>query len=196
MKKLMFIILLSIFYSSFLSAQISLGVKGGINFSRINNLNFGSQNDKKRGIYMGLSSNTSLSEKFDIQSDLMYSQKGINLDIGNINIDYISLPILLSYKWNKKFSIQLGPELNYKILVTSTIHPYLNKDDLYNKFDFATDLGIAYHLTDKVGIEIRYSYGLNDLITIDFTDEDGNLIETKHFGNNQVVQLGVKYRFY
>ena len=59
-------------------------------------------------------------------------------------------------------------------------------DDRYTK---------TYKIKHGLGVELRYSYGFEDLVDVTYTDLLGNEISKDRIGSNRVFQLGVFYKF-
>ena len=107
MKKIILTTLTCIFFLLYANAQISFGIKGGLNLS---NVKFpGSPNNKTRlGFNAGLLTQVSIFKKFIVQPELLYSVKGHKFPATNFNgggtlsLNYISVPVLVGFRPIKK----------------------------------------------------------------------------------------------
>ena len=102
MKKIKLMLVLALFAMvTAVSAQVSLGVKGGINMSNL----YGDELDDenvKIGFNVGLLADIDFSFNSAIQTGLFFTIKGYKYDSGNLdyteNLMYIQLPVHYAYK--------------------------------------------------------------------------------------------------
>jgi hypothetical protein len=102
MKKIKLMLVLALFAMvTAVSAQVSLGVKGGINMSNL----YGDELDDenvKIGFNVGLLADIDFSFNSAIQTGLFFTTKGYKYDSGNLdyteNLMYIQLPVHYAYK--------------------------------------------------------------------------------------------------
>lgn len=181
--------------------QINFGIKAGLNFSNVKNI--GSTDNKTRlGINGGLLTEIEISKKFIARPELLYSIKGFKFPAttfnsnGTLSLNYVSIPLLGGYRLDDKFTILLGPEFNFLTNANSKFdgsNHDVSKN--YRKLDIAFDLGVTYNIKNSLGIELRYSYGLEDLADVFITDQSGAEIGKDRRGSNKIFQLGLFYRF-
>jgi opacity protein-like surface antigen len=180
--------------------QINFGIKAGVNLS--NTKNIGSPDSKtKLGFNGGILAEIELSKKLIIQPEILYSGKGHKFPKttfnggGTLNLNYVSIPLLGGFRPNDKLSILLGPEFNFLTKANSKFdgsNHDVSKN--YRKFDLAIDLGVAYNIKKGLGVELRYSYGFEDLADVILTDQFGNDMGTDRIGSNRVFQFGLFYK--
>src|SRR5690554_6878275 len=131
MKKLILITGLFIFSTTLLHAQadskaIQLGVKGGVNSTKITGDDI--DDVKSRTSFnVGLLAEIPITERFSLQPEVMYSGQGFDvkeIDQDNIfdtnenveyQLDYIQVPILLKAYLVKGLSVEVGPQFGFKI---------------------------------------------------------------------------------
>lgn len=203
MKKILLIALLFTLAHNNSFAQIKYGIKAGLNY--VNNVQSESEesNNKYKISYLfGGYGIFEISEKFGIQSEILYSNKGYHFDAtnlseeGNLNLNYINLPVLVGYAISNNFRINLGPEFGYLLSAKSKFDS--NTVDVGDIWDNNIDLGIATGIrmspTSKFMIEMRYAHGLISVIDeVNLTDEFGNATgETIKF-LNRTFQFSVGY---
>ena len=182
-------------------SQVIIGLKTGANLSNakfINNLFEDVEPNPKLSINAGILANIGINERLLVRPELLYSVKGFQIpayhsrSAGRVNLHYINIPLLIGYKPIEKVTILLGPEVG---LLTSAILRYPeireNTSEDYNKIDIGVDLGAAYHLSPKFGLELRYNYGFTPLDK-DYSIPDRNGKPYKD-GRNRVLQLGAFY---
>ena len=201
MKKIFITIFVATFSLIQSFGQTSFGVKAGLNFSNVKNV--GSTDNKTRlGLNCGLLTEIGISKKFIIRPELLYSIKGNKSPAtafngsGTLSLNYFSIPLLGGFRPNDKFLILLGPEFNFLINANSKFDGS-NHDVSKNfrKFDLAIDLGMTYKIKHGLGVELRYSYGFEDLEDVIVTDQLGTEIGKERVGSNRVFQLGLFYKF-
>lgn len=165
------------------------GFRAGLNnsFIRIKNNNRGYPSDDKIGFHLGLIYNQRLSDVFSIQPELSYTQTGYtylrNSALGevtsNVRLDYLQIPVLLKAgTGNNVYRVffNVGPYINIALrgVERETISNNTTKSVLsistergLNPFDIgiAAGAGAAYKLMNgQIFAEIRYNYGLTDII--------------------------------
>ncbi|NJN27940.1 MAG: PorT family protein [Cyclobacteriaceae bacterium] len=172
-------------------AQVTVGLHGGANFSRMdftNNPEYKFTEIKAQSGFLGGVVVQFIPEKHaGLQAEFNYSQKGwIEMDTTmgkelqyKNKLDYVELPILTHINigaGNFRGLLNLGPYLGYALnsstkltnLQTGTSqttkHDFDNDKD--NRIDFGLLLGFGFEYRlalGKLAIEARYSIGLGDL---------------------------------
>jgi len=204
--------------SGYSQDNISLGIKAGVNFASAtgdasdSNSQIG-YDEGRTGFHVGVISELSISNKFSLQTELLYSQVGANYSYDNrpadgakvdsdLNLDYITLPILAKYYVYKGLSLLAGPQLGYivnseienEILTSGFLVPETLrnetidiKDDI-NNFDFGFAIGSSYELNNGLFIQARYVLGLSE---IPKNEEQTISTDLK----NEVFQVSLGYKF-
>jgi len=185
--------------------QVDIGVKFGLNFANVNNMNSYSGSNRL-GFNTGLITRIKISKQFKLQPELLYSAKGFRYTpysyggsgggTGSIRLNYLSLPILGSFSVGQGFSLLFGPEIDMLLHANSV----LNKTDFnvskqFNHFGVGFDLGVSYRVIGGLGVEARYNYGLSNVTNIPIYDSGGSVKGRDRSGNNRVFQLGVYFKF-
>jgi len=166
-------------------SQINFGIKGGINYCKIdidnssdseNNLNI----KFRTGYHFGLFTDTPINNRISVNTELLFSDKGVAYDKAgfipesNVHLYYINLPVLLGYNLTKTIKVQAGLEAGY--LLKSILSFYNNSQD-YSYFfdkDFSLDYiaGIEYSFSN-FGFGIRYEHSLINVVDLETRGEDG-----------------------
>ncbi|HSB93167.1 MAG TPA: porin family protein, partial [Flavitalea sp.] len=115
MKKFLLIIVCA---STFVvaKAQVSYGVKGGLNLS---NMIGGDADDAKAkiGFHAGVFAGLPVADKLSIQPELVYSVQGAKYeddgDDINYNSGYLNIPVLAKYSGASGFYGETGPQLGF-----------------------------------------------------------------------------------
>jgi hypothetical protein len=158
----------------FANAQgVKFGVKGGLNNT---NWTKDADTDAKTSFYIGGLVDLSVSEKFHIQPELLYSNEGADDDLG---VSYLRVPVMAKYYVAEGFSLQAGPEVAFKIGTEED-----EVDEFTKSIDFGLGFGAGYELTNGLFFDARYNLGLSNI-----SDFDG-----VEFGNSG-LQVGLGYRF-
>ncbi|MGN6195378.1 MAG: porin family protein [Ginsengibacter sp.] len=198
MKKTFLFLLVTIIVSS-ISAQIKIGYKAGMNFSNIKRT-VDNDNNVLRSFNTGIFSNFYLSPQCFFDVELLYSVKGYNgimIPTGTTanRLNYLSLPVLLGWRADKRIEFLLGSEFNY---LTKGVQK--NKTgkriitNFYQKYDVGIDAGVRYSLSKKIKLEARYNYGLSKVQRQFFIyDNSGHGYSTSGF--NRIFQLDAGFIF-
>lgn len=195
MRKLFFLFILLVF-AKISFTQINISIRSGANIATTKNLIAFPKN--RLGWYAGVGAQIPVQERLFLQPELIYSSKGDKSDNQGstttvaLRLNYINLPLLIGYRFDRKTSIVFGPELGYLVAARS-IHGRNNNIDAINryppKFDVGASLGLQFRPINRTGIEIRYIYGANTLYSIDAVG--ARYSENK--GANRVFQMGFTY---
>jgi len=154
--------------------QASFGIKGGLNFNDIviKNAPFLPIRTytPSLGFHFGVISKLELTKKIAFRPELLFVQRGANtskneageeVDV-RINLNYLELPLLLSFTPARVISLDVGPNLALKISANGkTSHDKTNMNDAFNKLlDVGMSAGMTFHLSDNLSVISRYYYGL------------------------------------
>jgi hypothetical protein len=173
MRKIVFLIVFLMPVISF--AQLQLGLKGGLNFANVTNassINSSSRSGYLFGLFISPKSKGIVSSRHEI----IYSKQGYNFEsnsnTGNVDLDYILLPQLISINITKYFSLQVGAQMAFLINAKadsssssggSGSNPYGKIMDYYNRFDYGFAGGIEIHPVLGLMIGARYNISFGNL---------------------------------
>lgn len=153
--------------------NIKIGGIAGINASQVGG--DGLRGFKKAGLVLGGFADLDVSEKINLQFEIIYSQKGSRknpkTDEGDtefflLQMDYIEVPIMIRYR-NKKFTYDAG--LYVGQLIKSHLEDEIGPFSIPPRFnqlkdqDFGFLIGLNYNLTDNLIMNWRFS---NSLINV------------------------------
>ncbi len=191
MKKI-FLSTLAIFsFVIFTNAQsLHLGIKGGVNFSKVSGESFNDGFDA--GFQVGGYASLNFNKYWGIQPEILFSQTNTKYDTStseiatpssfkNVHLNYLSVPILLKINASKIFSINVGPQ--YSILTNSHQTVLQNAGDAIKHGDFAMVAGAQLNF-GGINFYGRYNIGLSNLH--DVANEDT--------WKSQQIQLGIGLR--
>ncbi len=178
-KKTLMFLAMALFIGTVSFAQgFHVGVKAGANIFKVDGKSF--KEEFKFGYNLGAFAEIGLSKQWAIQPELMWNQtnyrsgnrfsdiypEGTNDVKGKLN--YLSIPILVSYSPVKLISLQAGPQ--FGILLNQDKNLFQNGMEAFKKGDFSMLGGVQVNLGAlKVGG--RYVVGLTNINDIDNKDK-------------------------
>lgn len=142
-------LLLLLFFICFLFSEgqsnNDFGLKGGLNLSffKVDESNFGFNQDTEVGYYGGLFLDFKIDEAFSIQPEILY--------IGLNDFQFLNAPIYAKYEMAKHLDIMVGPSINYFF------------DFFTNKIKIRADLSTAYNITSNFDVHIKYTIGFQEI---------------------------------
>ena len=191
MRKIIFLLL--VVYAGTLKGQeLKFGVKAGLNLSSLRYdpeppINF----KLKPGFHIGGIFQYKLSEKFALESQLLYSQQGVKTQLENVMLygsnpgdpfigppngitveattmlNYINLPILAKYYFKEGLFVNLGPQLGY--LINAKAEEKNVKFDMkeyYTDIDLGLNGGLGYEFPNGIIVNANYYLGLYDIYDV------------------------------
>ena len=163
-------------------AQISGGVLGGLNFSKVrveDNQGTSLETKSRTGYQAGIMAETGLAGGLSLGANILYLEKAAEVRTAeNITFDvrtaYIEIPLFLKYTFGEKLHphVLLGPTVGfllhsevdveqYGLNFTGDFAPALEKMD----FGFMMGAGVELPLGNgRLHIQGRYRYGTADII--------------------------------
>jgi outer membrane immunogenic protein len=180
--------------------QTTIGIRAGLNVANTNNLYAFTKN--RAGLYGGVTAQIPVHKRLSFQPEFIYSAKGDRVDrtydIGGYKsnrFNYLNMPVLLNYRFDKKTAFLIGPEFGYLLSVKAVLiggTPIDFTKQYLPKFDLAASIGVEYRIINNFSIETRYNYGFNRIYYID----GAGIRHTDTKGANRVFQIGIKYLFF
>ncbi|MCB2220148.1 MAG: PorT family protein [Bacteroidetes bacterium] len=187
MKKLFFIFLM-IFAVSQSRAQMTGGLKGGMNINDLIITNkhgrFTEEEFKTRlSFHAGSYVQNTFSDHFGWRIEMLFSNKGVQIDhdgvTTEVSLNYLNWPVLLVYTTSHHLDLEAGLELGYMI----------SGEEQYQSFDMGMDIGARYHFSDKLNIGLRYNLGF----PFDFQLDDPELSANPPAYQNSVLQFSLGF---
>ncbi|MFZ1528467.1 MAG: porin family protein [Ferruginibacter sp.] len=190
MKKLSAIALvLALTSSAALAQDFKLGVKAGTDIQKLSGKSF--TQEFSYGYHFGAFSEIGITKKWGIQPEVMFSS--VNVDsssdfssiykFGNMTrakLQYLKIPLLLTYKPNPFMVLQVGPQ--FGILKSSDKNLLQNGQQAFKEGDFSMVGGLQLNVS-KFRLYGRYGIGLTNL----------NDVDNKDKWKSQTVQIGVGF---
>ncbi|MEJ2113203.1 MAG: porin family protein [Flavobacteriaceae bacterium] len=189
---------------------IKFGIKAGVNFASIT----GDETDDLSGLtgfHFGAVLDISISEKFSVQPELLYSTQGAEYKDsdaydGKFKLNYINIPVMAKYYVAEGFSIQAGPQIGFNTSAKDEykytgVDPGFSDDsgtddikDFVKGTDFGINFGLGYEMQTGLNFSARYCLGLSDINDLpDNIDPGFSVGDIKN--QNGVFQISVGYMF-
>jgi hypothetical protein len=143
-----------------LSAQgIGLGIKGGANFSNpdVKDVSIKSATDFHIGAYLNLN----LSSKFGITPEVLYNAYGSKWNDAKVDLDYISIPVMLRIKPINLLSLEAGPQFGF--LTKAHVEDLGDVKDQLKNNDFGLAFGAGLHFPLGLNVGARYVLGFTNI---------------------------------
>lgn len=176
------------------SMSPSFGVKGGVNFAKLNG-DAVEDVDSRTSFHVGALAEFPLAEMFSVQVEALYSGQGAEYTIPIINqkveyqLDYINVPILAKVYLFKGFSLEAGPQFGFLVNEELDSAPNDNEGDLNTSeakdFEFGFAGGLTFQTEMGLFATARYNQGVTEV----FKDSDDNK------ATNSVFQVGIGFKF-
>lgn len=171
-----------------LSAQFSIGAKGGLNVSNLSNLTVDNATSQALvGFHVGGYVALNLGRNFAIQPELVYSTQGAKLEnsTDDLKLNYFNIPVMVRFYTNGGFFLEGGPQIGFNVSDVNID----NAQEEINNSDFSLCGGLGYMGKKQgFGIGARYNAGISKL-----GDVNSGNISNPDFKNG-VFQLSLYMR--
>lgn len=176
MRKIILIVIIAALNSFvFGQTKIDIGIKGGLNFSKLDVSNVSSSS--KTGYHAGGYALFRI-KKIGIQPEVIFSEQGSVVDLENWNSKYLNIPLIFKYYLLAGLNLQAGPQFGF-----------LNKaeldgqdvKDLLKSSDISLGLGLGWDTPFRLSFDARYNLGLSEI----------NDVPGSETIKNQVFQISV-----
>lgn len=169
-----------------------IGLKAGPQISTIDGKNV-EDTDYVWGYNVGGMLEAPLSRNFYLQPEFLFVLKGTE-DTNTpdpLTTLYLEVPIFLKLQIKEAFNIHLGP---YAGLLLNSKKGHDDWEDLLNNFDYGLGAGIGYRIADRITLDLRYMYGLNEVYEDDLPESVNIPAEIRDDeGGYRVLQFSVGY---
>lgn len=154
MKRIILTTVIAFFALTTTHAQgVDFGIKLGANFSTLSDA-AGAKN--KTGFHGGVFLGLKFNEKLALQPELLYSQQGAKLDIGDVDLNYVNIPVVVKYYLVKGLNLQVGPQFGFVVDDNFVIGEPEN-------FDLSGVAGLGLDIPLGIRIDARYNFGLTEI---------------------------------
>jgi hypothetical protein len=170
------------------------GPKVDINYSAIKGN--GIRNKYSPGFQIGGFAEYNINKHLAIQPELLYTWSpykksgdfltyynnyGRSAAGNNINLAYISVPVLLRYNFNKIFSVLAGPQYSYLLYDDEDL--LKDEKQAFKNYELSANLGVQVNL-QNVGFYARFNKGLSNI----------NDVDERYTWKSNHVQVGMAVR--
>ena len=170
------------------------GPKVDLNLSSLNGE--GMKNKLSGGFQVGAFGELNFGSHWALQPELLYSwnpykkgddfltyyvNSGRSAAGDNINLAYISVPVLARYNFNKVLSVMAGPQFGYRVYEDEDLIKEGKK--AFDATEISADAGIQVSL-GNTGFYARYVQGLNDI----------NNVDERYTWKSYHIQIGIAVR--
>jgi len=213
MKKSM-LVLYALLVSAGVTAQtgkVKIGVKAGLNISRLTSDENELESSDKTGFTAGLMAEIPLAKNFAIQPEVLYSQQGMkfsysDIDVQNshynstIRLNYLNIPVMLKYYVVKGLSVQAGPQIGILLKADNKYQDnflgYENQEtfnlsNYANGIDTSVNFGLGYQFQDRFYADLRYNISYSDI----FKEASADTYVINSDMKNRVFQITLGYFF-
>ena len=181
------------------------GVLLGLSTSQVGGDDLGGFN--KAGLLVGVFANKAISPLLSFQMEMTFIQKGsnnpkmndyehANVEVPDISISYIEVPLLLQYHQSNKLKIESGIQTAYLIdgyyndlngKMPNPTNPFIN-------YDIGLLLGIDYKYSENISLNTRISNSILPIGSEDYNHP--NTYNSSRKGKyNSVLSFALHYNF-
>jgi hypothetical protein len=161
--------------SQLFAQSFQLGFKGGGNLSDFVSAsgNGGSSYSALAGWNGGVFVNFWLGNHFAISPEVLYSTGGARINStsdngngnvsvdNNVNLRYVSFPLMAKLRFTGGFYVEAGPEVNVNVSTANWENQSVKQ--LTNNAELAAGAGIGYQSPIGLGVSLRYNAGLTNV---------------------------------
>jgi hypothetical protein len=195
MRKLILVLL--ILSPAWLFAQLTVGVKAGLNLANVTSSSFNT--DMYTGYFIGGYIAPKQKAVVGYRSELILSRQGYdyktNTNTGNVDLDYLLLPQLMVLKFSKKFQVHLGGQIAFLLnakVDSSGANGNGSLFDYFNRFDYGVAGGFEVSPFGGFVTGSRINISLNNINKEAINSP--NFI-SKDLIRNNVLQIYIGWRF-
>jgi len=143
------------------SAQLAIGLTGGVNSSTLTGSGTDSLNVKsKTGGAGGVYANIYLGHRFSVEGQLLFAGQGFKADTVSVTQGYIELPALLKVYFGK-LNIFAGPVVSWQVSCSIDATSVSGGCDAANTSQWSGIAGAGLQF-GKLGVEAHYQSGFSD----------------------------------
>ena len=143
-------------------AQLALGA----NFSQVDGDQLGGYN--KLGANVGVQINREINDIWQAAFEMRYSMKGAKKVIDpdapeptlKLSYHFVEVPLMAKYTKLKKVTPYGGLSVGVNVFNERNDDGIISEEEALQRFEVCFLLGVTYHLTDKIGLDLRHSYSL------------------------------------
>ncbi len=182
------------------------GLTAGLTASQVDGDSYSGYN--KPGLQAGVFVSAELLPWFDVRMEIKYTSRGARNPANDDNtgsyllkLQYIDVPIMASLKYKKIGALELG-------LIPGYMFKAAGEDDAgklpkeylvdFHNFDLGLLIGADLNITQKIAVNIRYSYSIFSIRDLDsagaYYSWFGQIFGHSKGDFNNYLSLGISYR--
>lgn len=103
---------------------------------------------------------------FGFQPEILFSAKGANVSGTMVNLNYLTIPVMLKFYATECFNVEFGPEFAFLVSNTDEVNEEMfiyNLNKLSGGKDISLGVGLGYDFNSGISVNARYSYGFSEL---------------------------------
>lgn len=197
MKKPLLVFFITVFAITLSNAQeFKFAAKAGLNLATFTGDAL-TVIDTRLSFHIGGLVEIPLSEKFSIQPELLYSEKGSNLDTFfssriKTRLNYLDIPVMAKYHIVNGLSAEIGPVTSILVKADGTSkNGTKDISDFYKTFDFGIGGGVTYRIPMGMFFSLRFTKGLMNINDGEYSDSNNSTSKVQ----NNVFQVSTGYFF-
>lgn len=186
------------------------GITAGVNLARLetkDDASAASSNvNSKTSYHAGVFYDIPVNAAFHIKPALVYSNQGTKTSamsstnpglagITEIDLHYISVPVMFKFQTPGGFAVEAGPQFSYLSSANgdkgSGTSVNLKDGEFVKDVDFALVGGVGYTTRVGLGLHAKYNYGFTNV----WNNEKSPVLAAGMDARNRVVQIGLHYAF-
>lgn len=156
---------------------------------RYNHLGF------RAGVGTSFALSDDISSPWRMVVEIAYSQKGSHIESanGDINLQYVELPLLLSYNTSRlRIAAGVAPAIKVGCKVMFDDIEDATQESKYRTFDWLPITASAeYYLTDSWGLQVRWQ---TSLVSIYNGSGPYRFFRSNHGAFNRLISIGLTYK--
>lgn len=192
-----------------MSVKPMFGIKAGLNAARLevhDDASAGAESNSKSSLHAGIFYNIPIAGAFRIQPELIYNIQGTKTEamastdanlagIQEIDLHYITLPVMFQMMTPTGFSVEVGPQVSFLSSANADRNNgsqvNLKEGNYVKKVDFALGGGVGYTTRVGLGLHAKYTYGFTNV----WNNEESPVANSGMDASNRVFQVGLHYSF-
>ena len=172
MKRTLFSIILAMGATAAFAQNVRVGIKAGPSYTKFRGLDpqqlSSASNAYRLGWHAGLMADIKVTDKFSVQPELLYSQKGAQNKLAafiRTVFTYLDLPVMVKARLGETgFFLEGGPQFGYLLKAASYNDDYsFDVKESYEKVDVGYAAGLGYQLSSGPLLGFRFNGGLTRL---------------------------------
>ena len=161
------------------------------------------------GLLAGFGASFQINDKLSIGPEFLFSGKGSQVTLDQvekgiyssprkIKLNYVDVPIIVTYNARPGFRILGGLSVNYllkaEIDLVTNVEPY-DARNLFSDFDYNILLGLEYEVFDNVWLQGRWSYSIIEINKQGTNQPAYQLLQAQRTGGfyNNLLQFSLRF---